>query len=74
MKLNFKRYVIVTNERPTEFLAEAENQRGRTNGELTDDLEEALLFNSDNEAGATLQTLDNPSEFFIMPINIRYEF
>ena len=74
MKLNFKRYVIATNQRPIRFLSESENEKYKTDGEITDYLEEALLFNSEYEAGLTFKTLDDMSLFFIMPIDIKYEF
>jgi hypothetical protein len=74
MKINFKRYVIATHERPTEFLAEAENEKGKTDGKMTDYFEDALLFNSEDEASLTLEVLDDKSKFFIMPVDIKYEF
>jgi len=65
MKIRFNKYVLITKERPMEFID------GNCN--TTDRIEEAMLNDSEIIANDVLKTFDNQEEFEVLPVNITYE-
>lgn len=65
MRIKFNKYAIVTKERPIEFIDDG--------CDTTDNIEDAMLNDSEEIAKSVLKTFDTPEEYEILHIRITYE-
>lgn len=57
-----KRYIVATKARPIEF--------HRGSGEMTKDFEDALLYDSKEDANYEIKTMDGPELFEVIEANL----
>lgn len=65
MKITRTKYAIITENRPTEFLTYT--------GELSSHFDDAHLYDQESWAVETLDTLDEPGKFIILPVTVTAE-
>ena len=65
MIIKFNKYAIVTKEKPIEF--------GDYDSNTTDNIEDAMLNDSEEIANNVLKTFDAPEEYEILHIIVTYE-
>lgn len=65
MKIVRKKYVIATREHPLQF--------DDSNGYGTDYIDEAYLYDDQEDAERVLNTFDDPNEHQVLPIEITYK-
>jgi len=65
MRIKFNRYAIVSKEKPIEFIDES--------CDTTDNIEDAMLNDSEEIANSVLKTFDDPEEYEILHVKITYE-
>lgn len=68
MKINLKKYMIISKNRPIQFYDKCNS------GEMTDDINDAMLFQSQAEVEYEFESFDDNSEFEILPVNIEFNF
>lgn len=68
MKLNLKRYIITTKSRPFQFYYEEDT------GELTEYIEDALLFRYTKFADDVIRIMDEPELYEVHEVNLSFEF
>lgn len=65
MKIKFEKFVIATKSFPLEF--------DDGTGDTVDDMEYAILYETEGNAEIELERFDEPDQFQILPVKVTYE-
>jgi len=68
MIVNSIKYTIKTKEFPTQF------DSAEYKGKLVDNIEEAYLYENSQQARHGLKDFDNPKNYQVLKVAVRYEF